>query len=56
MNGLEAKGPFLCLGLQVRINRAYQIPINFSLLWLVKHHLNNSIYYIKIFLSCILFS
>ena len=37
MKGLEAKGPFSCLGLQVRIKRAYQVPINFSLLWLVKY-------------------
>ena len=33
---------FSYLGLQVRIERAYQIPINFSLLWLVKYYLNNS--------------
>ena len=25
MKGLEAKGPFSCLGLQVRFKRAYQI-------------------------------
>ena len=48
MKGLEAKGPFSCLGLQLRIKRAYQTPINFSLLWLVKHHLNNSNYYLNI--------
>ena len=48
MKGLEAKGPFLCLGLQVRIKKAYQTPINFSLLWLVKYYLNNSSYYLNI--------
>ena len=48
MKGLEAKMPFLCLGLQVRIKRAYHIPINFSLLWLVKYYLNNSWKYLNI--------
>ena len=48
MKGLEAKGPFLCLGLlQVKIKRAYHIPINFSLLWLVKYYLNNSRNYLN---------
>ena len=47
MKGLEAKGPFLCLGLQVRIKRAYQIPKHFSLLWLVKYYLNNSSNYLN---------
>ena len=49
MKGLEAKGPFLCSSLQVRIKRAYQIPINFSPLWLVKYYLNNSSNYLNIF-------
>ena len=35
LKGLEAKGPFLCLGLQDRIKTAYQKPINFSLTPLV---------------------
>ena len=48
MKGLEAKGPFSCLGLQLRMKRAYQIPINFSFLWFVKHYLNNSSYYLNI--------
>ena len=47
MKGLEAKGPFLCLCLQVRIKKAYQIQINFSLLRLVKHYFNNSGYYLN---------
>ena len=33
MKGLEAKGPFSCLGLQVRFIRAYQTPINCSFLY-----------------------
>ena len=37
MKGLEAKGPFSCLGLQVRFRRAYQKPINYTFLWLVKY-------------------
>ena len=49
MKGLEAKGPFSCLGLQLGIKRAYQIQINFSLLWLAKHYLNNSMNYLNIF-------
>ena len=32
IKGLEAKGPFLCLGLQVSIKRAYQIPVSYSFL------------------------
>ena len=32
IKGLEAKGPFLCLGLQVSIKRAYQIPVRYSFL------------------------
>ena len=32
MKGLEAKGPFSCLGLQVSIKRAYQISINLLIL------------------------
>ena len=47
MKGLEAKGPFSCLGLQVRFKRAYQIPINYSFLWLVKYYLNSSSNYLK---------
>ena len=48
MKGLEAKGPFSCLGLQVRFKRAYQTPIKHSFLWLVKHYLNSSSNYLKI--------
>ena len=48
MKGLEAKGPFLCLGLQVRLKRAYQTPINYSFLWLVKYYLNSFSNYLKI--------
>ena len=48
MKGLEAKGPFLCLGLQARFKRAYQTPINYSFLWLVKYYLNNFSNYLKI--------
>ena len=51
MKGLEAKGPFLCLGLEVRFKRAYQTPKNYSFLWLVKHYLNNSSNYLKIILE-----
>ena len=39
---LEAKGPFPCLGLQVRFKSAYQTPINYSFLLLVKHYSNGS--------------
>ena len=48
MKGLEAKGPFLCLGLQVRFKKAYQTPINYSFLWLVKYYLKSSRNYLKI--------
>ena len=48
VKGLEAKGPFLCLGLQVRIKKAYQIPINYLFFCPVKYNLNNSIYYLNI--------
>ena len=48
MKGLEAKGPFSCLGLQTRFKRAYQTLINYSFLWLVKYYLNSSIDYLKI--------
>ena len=48
MKGFEAKGPFWCLGLQVRFKRAYQIPISHSFLWLVKYYLNSSSNYLKI--------
>ena len=54
--GLEAKGPFSFLGLQVIMKRAYQISINFSILWLVKYYLNYSNYYLNIMLSIIWFS
>ena len=48
MKGLEAKGPFSCLGLTTRFKRACQIPINHSFLWLVKYYLNSSSNYLKI--------
>ena len=48
MKELEAKGPFPCLGLQVRFKRAYHTPINRSFLWLVKYYLNSSGIYVKI--------
>ena len=48
MKGLEAKGPFSCLGLQVRFRRAYQTPINYSFLWLVKSYLNSFSNYLTI--------
>ena len=48
IKGLEAKGPFSCLGLQVVFKSAYQIPINHSFLWLVKYYLNSSSNYLKI--------
>ena len=48
MKGSEAKGPFSCLGLQVRFKRAYQTPINYSLLWLVKYYGNISSNCLKI--------
>ena len=48
MKGLEAKGPFLCLGLQVRFKRAYQTPRNYSFLWLGKYYLNSFSNYLKI--------
>ena len=51
MKGLEAKGPFLGLDLQVRFKRAYQTPINYSLLWHVKYYLNSSSNYLKIILE-----
>ena len=47
MKGSEAKGPLMCLGLQVRFKRAYQTPINYSFLWLVKYYLNCSSNYLK---------
>ena len=47
LKGLEAKGPFSCLGLQTRFKRAYQTLINYSFLWLVKYYLNNSINYFR---------
>ena len=48
LKGLEAKGPFTCLGLQVRFKRAYQTPINYSYLWLLKYYLSSSSNYLKI--------
>ena len=46
MKRLEAKGPFSCLGLQVRFERAYYTPRNYSFLWLVKYHVNSSSNYL----------
>ena len=48
MKGLEAKGPFSCLGLQVRLKRAYQTPINYSFLSVGKYYLNSFSNYLKI--------
>ena len=48
MKGLEAKGPFSCLGLQVRFKRAYQTLINYSFLWHVKSYLNSFSNYLTI--------
>ena len=48
LKGLEVKGLFSCLGLQIRFKRAYQIPINYSFLWLVEYYLNSSNNYLKI--------
>ena len=45
---VRSKRAFFCLGLQVRIRKAYQKPINYSLLWLVKYYLNNFSYYLYI--------
>ena len=43
LKGLEAKGPFLCLGLKVSIKRAYQVQLDYSFLWLVKYYLRKRI-------------
>ena len=43
MKGLDPKGPLQCLGFQLRIKRVYQVPINYSFLWLVKYNLNTVI-------------
>ena len=48
LKALQAKGPFWCLGLQVRFKRAYQTPKNDSFLWLVKYHSNSSSNHLKI--------
>ena len=49
--GVRSKTAFMCLGLQLRIKRAYQIPINFSLLWLEKHYLGARSYKINLILK-----
>ena len=56
LKGLEAKGSFSCLGLQVRAKRACQITINYSFLQLIICDLNNLSYYLNIiFQSYIVF-
>ena len=42
---------FSCLGLEVRIKKGYQVPINFSLLWLVNPYLTILVNYLNIIIK-----